>query len=832
MERRKLSSVGNLTYPSRHQDTSKGSDTSANSGLEFTPRFAGLLSLAGTLKRSSATSAYLLSIIFFLATSCQKEKPVNYNDANLIAGNASPILINPDSTNINLEDYVSDLSKIDSIVKLDGLTQNRQGNQLQLKGEMRSTITSLKIWSAGEAYSIPLQKISKKLITLTYSGNGNEVKTKGEFNAWNADNSILKKEGDVFKISLLLNPGNYQYLFLVDGKEKRDPSNKDSVDNGMGGWNSILRITRPDPKKIPTITTQNFTNNTITLSISNPTEELTVYWKNFLLDSRSIKQTDQEVVITIPRQAEKENRSFIRAWAANKEGISNDVLIPLQNGKVVSDAAQLTRQDKEAQVLYFMMIDRFKNGRTENDEPVNDLKINPKANYYGGDIAGVTQKIKDGYFKELGINTIWLSPISQNPKGAYGKYIDPPTTFSGYHGYWPVSLQQIDYRFGNKQELEELIKEAHQQSINVILDYVAHHIHKEHPLFKLKPEWFTPLYLPDGTINTERWDDQRLTTWFDVFMPTLDLRRPEVVGPMTDTAMFWLEKYDLDGFRHDASKHIDLLFWRELTKKVKSKIDRPIYQIGETYGSRELVNSYVNTGMLDAQFDFNVYDDAVNTFARDEVPFTRITNSLAESISWFGDHNLMGNITGNQDRARFISYADGSVRFDEDAKKAGWKRKIEIKDTVAYKKLQSLTAFMMTVPGIPVIYYGDEIGDPGANDPDNRRMMRFENLSRQEKTTRSISEKLVHLRRALLPLTYGDFTWVLIEDEKLIYKRNYFGEEAFVIFNKSSQSQTFDLGELPSSAKANFENSLQFENKRTTLTLNPHSFEIVTFTNR
>jgi cyclomaltodextrinase / maltogenic alpha-amylase / neopullulanase len=111
-------------------------------------------------------------------------------------------------------------------------------------------------------------------------------------------------------------------------------------------------------------------------------------------------------------------------------------------------------------------------------------------------------------------------------------------------------------------------------------------------------------------------------------------------------------------------------------------------------------------------------------------------------------------------------------------------------------------------------------------------MMRFENLSRQEKTTRSISEKLVHLRRTLLPLTYGDFTWLLIEDEKLIYKRNYFGEEAFVIFNKSSQSQTFDLGELPSSAKANFENSLQFENKRTTLTLNPHSFEIVTFTNR
>jgi cyclomaltodextrinase / maltogenic alpha-amylase / neopullulanase len=348
-------------------------------------------------------------------------------------------------------------------------------------------------------------------------------------------------------------------------------------------------------------------------------------------------------------------------------------------------------------------------------------------------------------------------------------------------------------------------------------------------LFTLKPEWFTPLYLPDGTINTERWDDQRLTTWFDVFMPTLDLRKPEVVGPMTDSAMYWLEKYDLDGFRHDASKHIDLLFWRELSKKVKSKISRPIYQIGETYGSRELVNSYVNTGMLDAQFDFNVYDDAVNTFARNEVSFTRITNSLTESISWFGDHNLMGNITGNQDRARFISYADGSVRFDEDAKKAGWKRKIEIKDTVAYQKLQSLTAFMMTIPGIPVIYYGDELGDPGGNDPDNRRMMRFESLSRLEQATKEKTQKLVALRRTLLPLIYGDFNWVLIEDQKLVYKRKYFGNEVWIAFNKSGASQEFDLEGLATNAQVNFGSYLKFENMKARLTLKPYSFEIVTF---
>ena len=782
------------------------------------------MNLKRLLLTGNIGSVFLASLFIGLS-SCEKKSSIQFIDTGLISGNASPILINPDSTFVNLEDYVLDLTKIDSISVPTGLTQKRDGMNLLLQGEMKSTIASLQLWSSGVAYAIPLQKINKKLVTFTYSGKAKEVKTKGEFNAWIAAASEFKNEDGVFSLSLLLNPGNYQYLFVVDGKEIRDPSNNDSIDNGAGGWNSLLKIERPDANKLPRLTTYKTSGQSITLQLSNPATEVTAYWKNFPLP---VVQKKDQLIIPIPDQATKEMRSHVRVWAANETGISNDVLIPLQNGEVILDAAALTRQDKEAQLLYFMMIDRFKNGKKENDEPVKDPNILPKANYYGGDIAGVTQKIKDGYFKKLGVNTIWLSPISQNPKGAYGKYIDPPTTFSGYHGYWPVSLQQIDYRFGSKAELEELLNEAHAQNMNVILDYVAHHIHQEHPLFKLKPEWFTPLYLPNGTINTERWDDQRLTTWFDVFMPTLDLRKREVVDPMTDTALFWLEKYELDGFRHDASKHIDLLFWRELTKKVKSKVKRPIYQIGETYGSRELVNSYVNTGMLDAQFDFNVYDDAVNTFARDEVPFTRLSNSLTESMSWFGDHNLMGNITGNQDRARFISYADGSVRFDEDAKKAGWKRKIEIKDTAAYAKLQSLTAFMMTIPGIPVIYYGDEIGDPGGNDPDNRRMMRFENLSNQEERNRATTEKLVHLRRNSMALLFGDFDWMATTYKIMAYRRSYFQNQVWVVFNKSAEVQKIDIGEVPASVKTNFTGKIEFENKKATLTLNPHSFEILT----
>lgn len=779
------------------------------------------------MKLFTYTGSVFLSLLLLACNTASKN---DYTDRKLIIGLASPITISGDSTRVNLEDYVLDLAQLDSVSVPASLTKQQEGSQLLLMGKLSIPLATLQLWSKGQPYTVPLQQGSKVPLIFQYNNAATDVRIKGEFNAWNAAQTTLQKNETGFSTTVSLSPGRYQYLLVVDGKEMRDPTNKDSVDNGIGGWNSVVNIAKPDPTKLPILSTDSFTDYAVTLSFTNKPEQVRVYWQNFLVSEVSVEE--KKLTITIPAEATALKRSFLRIWASNEEGISNDVLIPLEQGKVLQQASQLQRSDKEAQVLYFMMVDRFNNGKKENDEPVKDKTIHPKANYYGGDLMGITAKIKDGYFTRLGINTLWLSPITQNPKGAYGKYPTPATTFSAYHGYWPISLQQIDYRFGNKTEFEELLSVAHANNMNVILDYVAHHIHQEHPLYKQKPEWFTSLYLPDGSINTERWDDQRLTTWFDLFLPTLDLRKSEVVGPMTDTAMFWLEQYDLDGFRHDASKHIDLLFWRELTKKVKSRVVQPsgksIYQIGETYGSRELVSSYVNSGMLDGQFDFNVYDDAVATFAREEVPFSRLINSTQESLDYFGDHHLMGNVTGNQDRARFISYADGSVRFDEDAKLAGWTRKIEVKDSLAYKKLQSLTAFMMTLPGVPVIYYGDELGDPGGNDPDNRRMMRFDQLNAFEEKTRTITTQLVQLRRNNLALVYGDWSTESVSTDQVIIRRKYFSNEVYIVFNKSRKAVEVSLDIPTDTFKTTFGNTLQRVDGKTVISLQPAGFEILT----
>ena len=437
--------------------------------------------------------------------------------------------------------------------------------------------------------------------------------------------------------------------------------------------------------------------------------------------------------------------------------------------------------------MYFLLVDRFLDGDKENTKLVISDSILPKVNYMGGDLQGVVDKIKDDYFSDLGINTIWLSPITQNPEGAFGFWPDPVTKFSGYHGYWSVLNTKIDHRFGNKKVLEDLLAKAHKKDFNVLLDYVANHIHKENPIYVNHPDWATNLYLPDGTMNLEKWDEHRLTTWFDTFLPTLDFSKKEVVEKMSDTATFWLTEFDLDGFRHDATKHIQLEFWRMLTNKIKERTNRPIYQIGETYGSPELIRSYVNTGMLDGQFNFNLYDASVAVFANEDESIDRLSDALSEALKYYGSHHLMGNITGNQDRARFISYASGDVKFDEDAKVAGWTREIKMSDSKAYDKLAMLHAFNLTIPGIPCIYYGDEYGSIGANDPDNRRMMKFKDLDKHELALKEKVKELIHLRNNSMALLYGSTEIETGNDNILIIKRQYFDEVVYSVFNKSDQ---------------------------------------------
>ena len=533
-------------------------------------------------------------------------------------------------------------------------------------------------------------------------------------------------------------------------------------------------------------------------TVANPTIE--AYIQNSLID-HTLWQAEEDGNWSLDLNAISnqlsalQGRSYLRIFAEDETYLYNDLLLPLENGQIVTDAAQLNRHDQQAQVLYSLMIDRFYNGNTANDWKMNSPEVLDIVDYQGGDLAGITKKISEGYFDQLGINTIWISPITQNPWDAWGLYPFPNgnkydstktyTKFSGYHGYWPIYATKLDDRFGTPDELRTLLDTAHAHEINIILDYVANHMHINSPTLQEHPDWHTDSILPDGRRNFELWDEARLTTWFDKHIPTLDLEREEVCEQMTDSALYWLANYDLDGYRHDACKHIPEGYWRMLGQKIATRWPgRPIWMIGETYGSPELIGSYVKSGMLNAQFDFNVYFTAREALCGFKGMDQVMQNELT-SLGTYGAHHTMGNISGNHDQIRFASIAGGAIDIYCHGKEEGWTREIGIGDTaVAYKRALLMEVLNMTLPGVPCIYQGDEYGEVGGNDPDNRHIMRFENLNDDELKMRNEVAKLIQLRRHSMPLLYGDFIPLIDRPEEIIFQRIYLGQKVTVMINR------------------------------------------------
>ncbi len=781
--------------------------------------------------------SFLLLAAFILVTAACNQSTIP--EKSDILGLASPITLNYDTTEIVMEDFFMNPSGIDSISLDNGLKYEVEGDyeKVIITGEPTQKLTLFTVWMQGDRYDILIRKSEKELVKLTYTPERTvrKVQLKGQMNGWNPSATTLEKVGDSYETQMLMNPGLYEYLFVVDGKEIQDPRNPVTIPNGIGGINSLLTVGDVDASTKPTLMTKEEDGSKITFEAVNA-ERTYVFWQNTAL---AMAEGSRDIEVNLPIEARGMKRSFVRALAHNENGFSNDVLIPIEYGKVVTSSTKLGRKDFQAWNMYMILIDRFKDGNPDNTRKVDDPDIDPRVNYYGGDFAGITQTIESGYFNDLGINALWLSPITQNPETAYGFWDQGgvETKFSGYHGYWPISSSKLDDRYGTEEEFKKLIDVAHENGIAVIIDYVANHVHEEHPVYQANKDWATDLYLPDGTENTQKWDEYRLTTWFDTFMPSLDFSKPEVVDTMTDSALFWLENYELDGFRHDATKHIQLAFWRSLTRKVKENVvsqhGQPIYQVGETYGSRELISSYINSGMLDSQFDFSLFDAAQNAFGGDQ-DFDYLVDQTNESLKYYGNHNVMGYISGNHDKARFISLTSGEVRWDEDPKKAAWTREIADPKAVAYNKLKLLFAWNMTIPGIPVTYYGDEFGMPGAGDPDNRRWMVFEDeqLNEYQKENKNITRKLMQLRNSEMSLLYGDFQFHLVEGDQLVYSRAYFEEQAITILNKSDEEATIEVelreGYNYEEIKNQFGNDFEIEEGVLKITLPANTFEILT----
>ena len=660
---------------------------------------------------------------------------------------------------------------------------DNKNNKLILKPKDNiSAVTLLDFELGGKTYSLPIFLEDQKNIrlhTFQYKPD-NEVKNIsviGSFNNWNrSTNKLTDKDGNgIFKTEIPLEPGHYTYKFNVDGEEILDPANSETEPTGFDGFNSVLKIqeNKADTDYLYILEKQIIGDKIlIDFFYDNGRSDFVLQNKNIiaLLNNQKIQESSINIAGNkIQVELNKDDltgEKILRLVIFNNAHRSNLQSVFFYNGDTESDEKVHTTWHDGS--IYSIMIDRFDNGDKSLDQPVVHDSLFQQANYEGGDLKGIIDKINDGYFNSLGINVLWISPVYDNPNDAYRESPKPYRWYSGYHGYWPISETKVEEKFGTIETLKKLVDTAHNHGIKVLLDIVAHHVHLENPLYKEHPDWFGTLMLPDGRRNLRLWDEYRLTTWFEPYMPSFDYTRTEdPINYMVDNCIWWLKESGADGFRHDAVKHVPNRFWRALTKKLEEEIEIPtgkkVYQIGETFGDYKLIGSYVNNGQLSAQFDFNLSYSAIPIILEKQRSFKELDVDLHKAISAFGNHHLMGNIMDSHDKVRFMAYADGDVpKQGVDMREMAWTNPPKVDHASSYKKAELYYSFIFTIPGIPVIYYGSEFGMTGADDPDNRRMMRFGNeLDDLEKNMLKVTSSIVHMRNEHSALRYGDFKTIL-----------------------------------------------------------------------
>lgn len=621
----------------------------------------------------------------------------------------------------------------------------------------------------------------------------------GEFNGWTPTDMSGPDEDGYYTASLgELPPGEYGYKLLFDGAWESEPPADVYTKWVDGVENRNLRVGDCQRPLLQTIS-----------ATANAAGELTVVVLvaagagGAPIDPGAVQATlggEPATVLVDPdtgfvrvtASGLAPGKHSLRLYAADTAGnrAENEPLfIPLW----VEDEPFVWSDS----LLYFAFVDRFKDGDGAADALPDVASC---ANYDGGDFLGVKQAIEDGYFESLGVNTLWLSPSLDNAEGRY-LGADGVSWFSGYHGYWPIDPLAIEARFGDSAmaadaRLHDLIATAHAHGIRVLFDLVLNHVHEDHSyVAEHGQDWFG-----SGCVcGTEGcgWDDHPVECWFMPYLPDLNYKNHDIVQRVLADTLQLIQTYDVDAVRIDAAKHMDHVIMRSLSMRLRDDFETgdaaPFYLVGETFtGDRGLIMDYVGDTELDGQFDFPLYYAVRDTFIRD-ASFWSLEGAVDEGQIAYGGA-VMSPFIGNHDVQRFATEITGRAGdcwsgWIEDSMAEGG-------DTVTQwdviNKTAMALAFVLTQPGAPLLYYGDEIGLHGGGDPDNRRMMQFApNLSANQETLLARVQAVGQARAEHEALRRGRRVQLWVDDDLLIYARdNGGGDAAIVVMNKGDSART------------------------------------------
>ncbi len=412
-------------------------------------------------------------------------------------------------------------------------------------------------------------------------------------------------------------------------------------------------------------------------------------------------------------------------------------------------------------VWYQIFPERFANGNPDND-PEGTLpwgSAEPTStNFFGGDFEGVIKHID--HLVKLGVTGLYFTPIFKATSN---------------HKYDTIDYMEIDPQFGDKETFKRLVQVCHDNGIKVMLDAVFNHSGFYFPQFqdvlengensKYK-DWF---YIWDFPVQTEPKPNYD-TFAFTHMMPKLNTSHPEVREYLLEVGRYWVREFDIDGWRLDVANEVSHDFWREFRKEVKA-IKPDVYILGEIWHDSM---PWLQGDQFDAVMNYPYTSAAIQFFAHEAIKAEEFAYKTTDALLMYQDNatEVAFNLLGSHDTPRILTVCGENKA-----------------------KVKQLFTFLLSSPGSPCIYYGDEIGMAGGMDPGCRECMIWEE-EKQDKDLLGFISHLIQLRKENPAFgNKGTFRFIDANNESnhVMYVKTFEDSTLLFAFNNSDKEITVDI---------------------------------------
>ena len=526
--------------------------------------------------------------------------------------------------------------------------------------------------------------------------------------------------------------GDYYYYYVVDGTEELDAFNSEKADYS-GKKCSVCHFKKANVALEASLSqsVMDYNDNNVLSVKINAKDGEGLKASEIAAITADLSELGLSRGFAIDPTLMEGTISCLNTVAAGEKTISVTVKDIYGNVYTTATNVTVTERKKSAgdfdwdeAVIYFAVTDRFFDGDASNNDAygVGDYNTGEKggSSYHGGDFAGLNQKLD--YLKDLGVNTIWITPIVENIREDQHDNKTKTATY-GYHGYWASDFTKLNRHLGTEEQFKALLDAAHSKGMKIMVDVVLNHAG-----YGTEDYFNNILTDADGNRISMIRDSNNTISGDDKYdslsdLPDFVTENKAVTDQLVAWQTEWMSKYSIDYYRVDTVKHVETTTW-EAFKNSLTKVNPDFKMIGEYSGAGYANNAgELGTGSMDALLDFDFNDFAQN-FVTGKI--SSVENSLQKRNSAINNTATMGS---------FLS------SHDEDTLQYKLVNESKISEEEAYNLMKVAATLQITAKGQPVIYYGEEIGQGGANNwplQTNRRDFDWKELEKQKADSSSI----------------------------------------------------------------------------------------------